>query len=250
MNTTTSTRTEESSIDLLHNPDIWNTLEKYRDDWERSSPKRILIVRNSNEKNASLVETLARQGFSCEMCKSGTEAMKISRSEDFSLVAIWRGLPDVGVEDLGNMIRWHTLPESEIVLLDDEDSETAAAKLLQSHLEHARKIRDDRLYGDVIGGALFKEISSPRLEGETNEKQEEKTNRLHDSFRNEIKKLSLADSEIIRDEVSLKGYLAECLGKEPKESPERLLEQAIRAVRELNKGKVARGESPESDIHE
>jgi CheY-like chemotaxis protein len=242
MKANVSAPTERSSINLLDNPENWNALEGCRDDWERSAPKRILLVGYSPEKNESLVAALAEKGFSCETCNDGTEALKISRSEDFPIVAIWRGLPDVGNEDLARLLRAHTLHEAEIVLLANENFESAAEKLLQAHVEHVRKVRDNRLYGEVVGGAVFEGISRLRRCNESDESGSEESNRLHDAFRVEMKKLSLLDSEIARDEESLKGYLAEFLGKEGDGPPERLLERAIRAVRELNEGKI--GDAP------
>ncbi|SVD36798.1 uncharacterized protein METZ01_LOCUS389652, partial [marine metagenome] len=65
----------------------------------------------------------------------------------------------------------------------------------------------------------------------------------------EVKKLSRLDPEIARDEESLKSYLAESLGNEEDGPPERLLERAIRAVRELNEGKVVDAPSDKTEIN-
>ena len=249
MNANVPAPPERSSIDLLDSPENWNAIEKCHDDWERSAPKRILIVGDSPEKNESLVDALAEEGFSCETCNDGNEAMKVSRLEDFPLVAIWRGLPDVSGEDLANLLRTHNLPEAEIVLLPDENCESAKEMLLQAHVEHVRHVRNNRLYGEVLGGAVFEGISRLRRGNESPNSDTEGTNRLHDAFRDEVKKLSHLDPEIAHDEESLKSYLAESLGNEDDNPPERLLERAIRAVRELNEGKVVDAPSDKTEIN-
>ena len=250
MNANVSAPRERSSIDLFDNPENWNALEECYANWECSAPKRILIVGDSLEKNEHLVDALTKEGFSCETCNDGNEALKVARVEDFPLVAIWRGLHNVSGEDLANLLRTHNLPEAEIVLLPNENFESVKEKLLQAHVKHVRKVRDNQLYGEVLGGSVFEGISRLRSGNESAKSDAEETNRPHDAFREEVKKLSLLDLEIARDQESLKSYLAESLGNEENGPPERLLERAIRAVRKLNEGKVVDIPPTESEIHE
>ena len=132
-------------------------------------------------------------------------------------------------------------------LLDDVFEDTS--QRLQAHVEHVRHVRNNRLYGEVLGGVVFEGISRLRRGNESPNSDAEGTNRLHDAFRDEVKKLSHLDPEITRDEESLKSYLAESLGNEDDNPPERLLERAIRAVRELNEGKVVDAPSDKTEIN-
>ena len=86
---------------------------------------------------------------------------------------------------------------------------------------------------------MFEGIARLRRKEESAECTEEKTNRMHALFQEEVMRLSRNDSDIVRNEEAFKSYLVDFLEREESSSPERLLELSIRAIQELNEEGVA-----------
>ena len=239
MNTLLSSPKEESFVDLFTSAENWHVLQKHHNTVQQTLPKRILLVDHSSTATESLVDALQNIGFTCEVSRDGNQALMASRLENFPLVAIRCGLPDVNGEDLVNLLKAHNLPKAEFIFFTDETAEVAAIKAQQVFSGHLLKARNQEFYGEVLGSAVFEGIARLRRKEESAECSEEKTNRLHAVFQEEVIRLSRNDSEIVRDEKAFKSYLADFLEREESCSPERLLELSIRAIQELNEGSDA-----------
>ena len=235
MNTLLSSPTEGSFVDLFTSVENWHVIQQHHNAVQQTLPKRILLVDHSTA-TESLVDALQNIGFTCEVSRDGNQALMVSRVEDFPLVAIRRGLPDVNGEDLVNLLKSHNLPKAEFIFFTDETAEAAAVKAQQVFSDHLLKARNQEFYGEILGSAVFEGIARLRRKEESTECTEEKTNRLHALFQEEVMRLSRNDSEIVRNEEAFKSYLADFLEREESSSPERLLELSIRAIQELNQG--------------
>jgi len=235
MNTLLSSPKEGSYVDLFTSVENWHVIQQHHNAVQQTLPKRILLVDHSTA-TESLVDALQNIGFTCEVSRDGNQALTASRLEDFPLVAIRRGLPDVSGEDLVNLLKSHNLPKAEFIFFTDETAEAAAVKAQQVFSDHLLKARNQEFYGEVLGSAVFEGIARLRRKEESVECAEEATNRLHAVFQEEVMRLSRNDSEIVRDEGAFKSYLADFLEREESSSPERLLELSIRAIQELNQG--------------
>ncbi|MBU63467.1 MAG: hypothetical protein CMI26_13300 [Opitutae bacterium] len=240
MKTILSNPKAQSKIDLFESAENWHLLQKNHDAVQQASPKTILLVDSSFRGSEQLVDTLENIGFTCEVSRDGKQALMTSRLKDFPLVAIRRGLPDVSGEDLVDLLKVHKLPDAEFIFLSDETAETAACKVEQVFSDHSHKARNQEFYGEILGTAVFEGIVRLRRKDESTEYANEKTNRLHAVFQEEIKRLSRKDSEIVRNEEAFKDYLADFLEREESSSPERLLELSIRAIQELNQEGVSK----------
>ena len=237
MNAETISPSVDADFDPFAAADDWDVLETRMREWEQSTPKNVLLIGADTEETEQFAQAIGDAGFSCRTCNSGSEALRSSRLEFFPLVAIRRGLPDVGGEDLARMLRTHNLPEAEIILLETTEATTAAAEMEQAHTKRLRATRKDRFYAETLGGALYSGIS--RLK---HRNQGDETSRtLHSHLRQEIEKLACADSEITRDEDTFKNFLAESLDESPAGSPEGLLERAIRVVKDINREQADAG---------
>ena len=236
MNTLLSSPKEGSFVDLFTSVENWHVIQQHHNAVQQTLPKRILLVDHSSTATDSLVDALQNIGFTCEVSRDGNQALMVSRLEDFPLVAIRRGLPDVNGEDLVNLLKAHNLPKAEFIFFTDETAEAAATKAQQVFSDHLLKARNQEFYGEVLGSAVFEGIARLRRKEESVECAEEATNRLHAVFQEEVMRLSRNDSEIVRDEEAFKSYLADFLEREESSSPERLLELSIRAIQELNQG--------------
>lgn len=236
MNTTLSTPKARSTIDLFDSAENWHVLQKRHDDVQQTAPKHILLVDSSSTESEQLVDTLQNIGFTCVVSRDGNQALMASRLKDFPLVAIRRGLPDVSSEDLVDLLKVHNLANAEFIFFTDETADTAATKAEQVFSDHLLKARNQEFYGEILGTAVFEGIARLRRKEESTEHANEKTNRLHAVFQEEITRLSRNDSDIVRNEEAFKSYLADFLEREESSSPERLLELSIRAIQELNQG--------------
>ena len=236
MNTLLSSPTEGSFVDLFTSVENWHVIQQHHNAVQQTLPKSILLVDNSSTATESLVDALQNIGFTCEVSRDGNQALTASRLEDFPLVAIRRGLPDVSGEDLVNLLKSHNLPKAEFIFFTDETAEAAAVKAQQVFSDHLLKARNQEFYGEILGCAVFEGIARLRRKEESTECAQEKTNRLHALFQEEVMRLSRNDSEIVRNEEAFKSYLADFLEREESSSPERLLELSIRAIQELNEG--------------
>ena len=235
MNTLLSSPTEGSFVDLFTSVENWHVIQQHHNAVQQTLPKRILLVDHSTA-TESLVDALQNIGFTCEVSRDGNQALTASRLEDFPLVAIRRGLPDVSGEDLVNLLKSHNLPKAEFIFFTDETAQAAAVKAQQVFSDHLLKARNQEFYGEILGSAVFEGIARLRRKEESTECTEEKTNRLHALFQEEVMRLSRNDSDIVRNEEAFKSYLADFLEREESSSPERLLELSIRAIQELNEG--------------
>ena len=235
MNTSPSSPKEGSFVDLFTNVENWDVLQQHHNTVQQTLPKRILLVDHSTA-TESLVDALQNMGFTCVVSRYGYQALMASRLEDFHLVAIRRGLPDVNGEDLVNLLKARNLPKAEFIFFTDETAEAAAIKAQKVFSDHLLKARNQEFYGEVLGSAVFEGIARLRRKEESAECTEENTNRLHAVFQEEVMRLSRNDSDIVRDEEAFKSYLADFLEREKSSSPERLLELSIRAIQELNEG--------------
>jgi len=236
MNTLLSSPTEGSFVDLFTSVENWHELQQRHNTVQQTLPKRILLVDHSSTATEPLVDALQNIGFTCKVSRDGNQALTASRLEDFPLVAIRRGLPDVSGEDLVNLLKSHNLPKAEFIFFTDETAETAAVKTQQVFSDHLLKARNQEFYGEILGCAVFEGIARLRRKEESTECAQEKTNRLHALFQEEVMRLSRNDSDIVRNEEAFKSYLADFLEREESSSPERLLELSIRAIQELNEG--------------
>jgi CheY-like chemotaxis protein len=239
MNTILSTPKTRSTIDLFESAENCDVLQERHNAVLQTAPKRILLVDSSSIESEPLVDALQNIGFTCEVSRDGNQALMASRLEDFHLVAIRRGLPDVNGEDLVDLLKAHNLPNAEFIFFKDETAETVATKAQQVFSDHLLKARNQEFYGEVLGSAVFEGIARLRRKEESTEYANEKTNRLHAVFQEEIMRLSRNDSDIVRNEEAFKSYLADFLEREESGSPERLLELSIRAIQELNEEGVA-----------
>jgi len=236
MNTILSSPKEGSFVDLFESAEDWHVIQKHHNAIQQTAPKRLLLVDHSSTESEQLVDALQKIGFTCEVCNDGNQALMASRLEDFPLVAIRRGLPDVSGEDLVDLLKAHNLPNAEFIFFTDKTAEAVTIKAQQVFSDHLLKARNQEFYGEVLGSAVFEGISRLRRKDESTEYATEKTNRLHTVFQEEIMRLSRNDSEIVRNEEAFKSYLADFLEREESGSPERLLELSIRAIQELNEG--------------
>ena len=236
MNTLLPSPKEGSFVDLFTSVENWHVLQQHHNTVQQTLPKRILLVDHSSTATESLVDALQNIGFTCEVSRDGNQALMASRLEDFHLVAIRRGLPDVNGEDLVDLLKAHNLPKAEFIFFTDETAESAAIKAQKVFSDHLLKARNQEFYGEVLGSAVFEGIARLRRKEESTECTEEKTNRLHAVFQEEVMRLSRNDSDIVRNEEAFKSYLADFLEREESSSPERLLELSIRAIQELNEG--------------
>ena len=236
MNTLPSSPKDGSCIDLFTSVENWHELQQRHNTVQQTLPKSILLVDHSSTVTEPLVDALQNIGFTCKVSRDGNQALTASRLEHFPLVAIRRGLPDVSGEDLVNLLKSHNLPKAEFIFFTDETAETVAVKAQQVFSDHLLKTRNQEFYGEVLGSAVFEGIARLRRKEESAECTEEKTNRLHAVFQEEVMRLSSNDSEIVRNEEAFKSYLADFLEREESSSPERLLELSIRAIQELNEG--------------
>jgi len=239
MNTILSTPKTRATINLVESVGNWQVLQKHHNVVQQIVPKGILLVDSSSIESEPLVDALQNIGFTCEVSRDGNQALMASRLEDFHLVAIRRGLPDVNGEDLVDLLKAHNLPNAEFIFFKDETAETVATKAQQVFSDHLLKARNQEFYGEVLGSAVFEGIARLRRKEESTEYANEKTNRLHAVFQEEIMRLSRNDSDIVRNEEAFKSYLADFLEREESGSPERLLELSIRAIQELNEEGVA-----------
>ena len=236
MNTLLPSPKEGSFVDLFTSVENWHVIQQHHNAVQQTLPKRILLVDHSSTATESLVDALQNIGFTCEVSRDGNQALMVSRLEDFPLVAIRRGLPDVNGEDLVNLLKSHNLPKAEFIFFTDETAEAVAVKAQQVFTDHLLKARNQEFYGEVLGSAVFEGIARLRRKEESAECTEETTNRLHAVFQEEVMRLSRNDSDIVRNEEAFKSYLANFLEREESSSPERLLELSIRAIQELNEG--------------
>ena len=236
MNTLLSSPKDGSCIDLFTSVENWHELQQRHNTVQQTLPKSILLVDHSSTATEPLVDALQNIGFTCKVSRDGNQALTASRLEHFPLVAIRRGLPDVSGEDLVNLLKSHNLPKAEFIFFTDETAETVAVKAQQVFTDHLLKARNQEFYGEVLGSAVFEGIARLRRKEESAECAEEKTNRLHAVFQEEVMRLSRNDSDIVRNEEAFKSYLADFLEREESSSPERLLELSIRAIQELNEG--------------
>jgi len=222
-----------STVQQIETSEFWDAMEGYEKRWEKDSTSSILLVGGSKSENADLAEKLKESGMECETAENGAVAINLNRSQDFSVVAIRRSLPDVNAEDLGKLIHAHNSRQVEILVLEEENPEIAKEKLMQARTESLRKSRDNRLYGDAVGGAVFEEISHLRA----NPKRISDRVEAKDSqsiLKLEVDKLSSMDSEITRDRQTLKRFFAKNLSGGNKEAPEKLIERAIETIRKIN----------------
>jgi CheY-like chemotaxis protein len=227
---------EGSIVDLLASAENWNVMQKHHNAVQKTVPKSLLLVDYLSDDSEQFVDSLQQIGFTCVVSNDGNEALMVSRLENFPLVAIRGGLPDVGAEDLADLLRARNLPNAEFIFLTDEAAETLANKAQQVFSEHVLKARDQEFYEEVLGGAVFEGIARVRRNNESLECVNDKTNRLHAVFQNEIMRLSSNNSEIVQNEEAFKSFLADFLEREESGSQERLLELSIRAIQELNEG--------------
>ena len=217
----------------IEKSEFWDTMEGYEKRWEKDSARNVLLVGGSLKANATLAKKLEESGLECETAKNGSDAINFSRSQNFPVVAIRRNLPDVNAEDLGKLIRAHNPRHIEIIVLEEESVEVAMEKLIQARAEGIRKSRNNRLYGDAVGGAVFEEVKYLRANPENTPKGLEPKD-SQSILKQEVSKLSSMDSEIARDRKSLKQFFAENLSGGDKETPEKLIERAIETIRKIN----------------
>lgn len=236
MNTLLSSSKEGSFVDLFTSVENWHVIQQHHNAVQQTLPKRILLVDSSFIESEQLVDALRNIGFACKVSHDGNQALVASRLEDFPLVLIRRGLPDVSGEDLADLLRAHNLQNAEFILFTDETAETIAIQTQQVFSDHLLKSHNQEFYGEVLGSAVFEGISRSRLrrKDESIDHANDKTNRLHAVFQEEITRLSRSESEIVRNEEAFKSYLADFLEREESGSPEKLLELSIRAIQELN----------------
>jgi len=236
MNTILSSSKEGSFVDLFESAENWHVIQKYHNAIQQKVPNRILLVDSSFIESEQFADALRNIGFACEVSHDGNQALMASRLEDFPLVVIRRGLPDVSGEDLVDLLKAHNLPNAEFIFFNDETAETIAIQTQQVFSDHLLKAHNQEFYGEVLGSAVFEGISRLRRKDESTDHANDKTNRLHAVFQEEITRLSRNDSEIVRNEEAFKSYLADFLEREESGSPEKLLELSIRAIQELNDG--------------
>tara|TARA_Y100000588_G_scaffold207817_1_gene221728 strand:+ start:1955 stop:2683 length:729 start_codon:yes stop_codon:yes gene_type:complete len=239
MNTILPSPKEGSFVDLFESAENWNVIQKHHNAIQRTVPKSLLLVDCSYTESEQIVEAIRNIGFACEVSHDGNQALMASRFQNFPLVAIRRGLPDVSGEDLADLLKAHNLPNAEYIFFTDETAETIAILVQKVFSDHLLKTRNQEFYGEVLGSAVFEGIARLRRKDESAECENEKTYRLHAIFQEEIRRLSGNDSEIGRNEEAFKSYLADFLEREESGSPERLLELSIRAIQKLNEGDVA-----------
>lgn len=231
MNADTTSPRSDAGFDPVNDAENWNTLESNIREWESSAPKSVLLIGEDDDATENFAQAIGDAGFSCRTCNSGSEALRSTRSETFPLVAIRRGLPDVGGEDLSKILRAHNLPEAEFILLEAQDAHSAATEVEKAHSKRIKDTRKRKFYGEKLGGALFSGLN--RLKNR-NQRADQRSQELHADFRQELEKLARSDSEYLRDESVFKSYLADSLDEDSETPPERLLERAIQAVRDLN----------------
>jgi DNA-binding NtrC family response regulator len=236
MNTILSSSKEGSFVDLFESAENWHVIQKYHNAIQQKVPNRILLVDSSFIESEQFADALRNIGFACEVSHDGNQALMASRLEDFPLVVIRRGLPDVSGEDLVDLLKAHNLPNAEFIFFNDETAEKIAIQTQQVFSDHLLKAHNQEFYGEVLGSAVFEGISRLRRKDESTDHANDKTNRLHAVFQEEITRLSRNDSEIVRNEEAFKSYLADFLEREESGSPEKLLELSIRAIQELNDG--------------
>ena len=239
MNTILSTPKTRATINLVKSVGNWQVLQKHHNVVQQIVPKGILLVDSSSTESEPLVDTRQNMGFACEVSLDGNQVLMASRLEDFPLVAICRGLPDMSSEDLVDLLKAYNWPNAKFVFFTGETVETAVIKVQQVFLDHLLKARNQDCHGEVLGSAAFEGIPWLRRKDESTDCSNEKTNRLHAVFQEEIMRLSRNDSDIVRNEEAFKSYLADCIEREESGSPERLQELSIRTIQELNERDIA-----------
>lgn len=230
MNAETTSPCVETNFDPFDDAENWNALESRMRDWDNTAPKTVLLIGQDTAETQAFAQAIDDAGFSCRTCNSGSEALRSSRAKSFPVVAIRRGLPDVGGDDLARILRTHNLPEAEFVLLETDEAQTAATEVEQAHAKRLKTDRKNRFYGETLGGALYTGLSRLKRQAE----EDDHARHLRNDFRQELEKLASSDSEITRDEDSFKNFLADSLHDSEDDSPEGLLERAIQAVKDLN----------------
>ena len=165
MNTILSTPKTRATINLVESVGNWHVLQKHHNVVQQIVPKGILLVDSSSTESEPLVDTRQNMGFACEVSRDGNQVLMASRLEDFPLVAIRRGLPDVRRRRPRRPAQGSQLAQCRVRFFHRRNCRDRQQPKRNRYFQIIYlRLATKSCYGEVLGSAAFEGIASVAAE--------------------------------------------------------------------------------------